>query len=203
MNTRWSDTRLGWRVSVIVLPSVPSCAHLALRLLIVLPALLSLHIPYAAGQSSGASDVQVESAYLYNFGKFVDFPVTRTAKDAFEICILGKDSFGGVLEATVRGETMNGKKVTTRRLSVVEQSQGCSILFVSSSEENDLSSILTAADRLNLLTVSDMQDFAKRGGVIGLIRQQDRRFEVNLRAAKRNHLVLSSELLKVATRVVQ
>jgi len=49
-----------------------------------------------------------------------------------------------------------------------------------------------------------MPHFAERGGIIGMVMQQDRvRFEVNRWAAEQSRLALSSELLKVATRVIE
>jgi hypothetical protein len=77
-------------------------------------------------------------------------------------------------------------------------------LFISSSEEGRLPAILVEAQRMHVLTVSDMPHFAERGGIIGLVNQQGRvRFEVNLKMAEQTPLLLSSELLKVAIRVIQ
>ena len=80
----------------------------------------------------------------------------------------------------------------------------CSVLFVSASEENRLPSILATAQQFSILTVSDIPHFAERGGVIGLMLQQGKiRFEVNRDAAEKSRLSLSSELLKVATKVIE
>ncbi len=160
---------------------------------------------FSPAQESRPTESQVEAAYLYNFGKFVTFPSSRAANsDPFSICILGKDPFGEALDATVRGESINGKKITVQRLVNMQHAETCSILFVSSSEESHLPAIVAPAKTLSLLTVSDMKGFAERGGIIQLVRQQDRiRFEVNLAVAQESHLTLSSELLKVAVRVVQ
>jgi hypothetical protein len=156
-------------------------------------------------QDSRPTESQVEAAYLFNFGKFVTFPSNRGKNtDSLSLCILGKDPFGEALDATVRGESINGKKITVQRLMNMQHAESCSILFVSSSEEGHLPAIVAPAKTLSLLTVSDMKGFAERGGIIQLVRQQDRiRFEVNLAAAQESHLALSSELLKVAVRVIQ
>ncbi len=64
--------------------------------------------------------------------------------------------------------------------------------------------ILADAQRLRMLTVSDIPHFAEQGGVIEFVTQQDKiRFEVNRSAAEQSHLVLSSQLLKVASRVIE
>ncbi len=157
-----------------------------------------------ASAQGPATESQVKAAYLYNFGKFVTWPAVRANSDSFGICVLGKNPFGNVLESTVAGESMGGKKIAVKKISnVQEAAASCSVLFISSSEERRLDAILAAAQHMNLLTVSDIHDFADRGGVIGLVSEGDRiRFEVNLNAAGRCHLTLSSELLKVAVRVI-
>jgi hypothetical protein len=160
---------------------------------------------YSAAQERGPTEYQVESAYLYNFGKFVTFPPDRASTfDLFQICVIGKDPFGATLDATLQGGTIGGKKISAQRISNMQQAQSCSILFISSSEEGHIPAILKDASRLNLLTVSEVRHFAEQGGIIELVKQQDKiRFEVNLTAAQESHLTLSSELLKVAIRVLR
>lgn len=169
-------------------------------LILCLPVFFCL---FAASQNSRPTESQVKSAYLYNFGKFVTFPAER-ASEEFSICVLGKDPFGNTLDATVSGEQINGKKIIVQRISNLQQATPCKILYVSSSEASNLSAILLRSEQLSLLTVSDMEGFAEQGGVIGMVVQENRiRFEVNRLAADRNHLTLSSELLKVAVRVLE
>jgi hypothetical protein len=169
-----------------------------------LAGLLLISTSFSAAQVTRPTESEVKADYLYNFGKFVTWPPDRAvAGDPFEICIVGKDPFGKVLDATVMGERIGGRTIAIKRLSQVQQAGSCSILFVSSSEEARLATILDSAHRFNLLTVSDLKHFAERGGVIGLVVQQDRvRFEVNRAAAERCHIQLSSELLKVAVKVI-
>ncbi|HEY6769095.1 MAG TPA: YfiR family protein [Candidatus Sulfotelmatobacter sp.] len=156
-------------------------------------------------QNARPTESQVKAAYLYNFGKFVRWQVERIAKsDSLELCILGKDPFGPILDSTVEGQSIDGRKITVRRVANVSESMQCSILFISASEEGRLGGILSAAQRFGTLTVSDIPHFADRGGVIGFVLREDRiRFEVNRGAAEQSHLTLSSELLKVASKVME
>lgn len=168
---------------------------------------LCLVIPLCAYDSSAQdahpTESQVEAAYLFNFGKFVTWPSSRPA-ESFGICILGKDPFGEALDSTVAGESIDHKQIKLLRISRMPEADACNILFVSSSEEGRLAGILSDAQKFHWLTVSDMKHFAERGGDIGMLRQENRvRFEVNRSAAEQSSLLLSSELLKVATRVIQ
>ncbi len=62
--------------------------------------------------------------------------------------------------------------------------------------------VLAALDKTSVLTVSDMPQFARRGGMVQFLLDGNRvRFEVNLVATQRAGLNLSSDLLKLATAV--
>jgi hypothetical protein len=176
---------------------------------IVSKLLVALLLPHviapAYAQQTHPAEAQVKAAYLYNFGKFVTWPEGSATKEAqsFGICVLGKDPFGATLDSTVAGETINGKKITVNRLVKMQDASQCSILFISASEEGRLPSILAVVQRFSALTVSDIPHFAERGGTVGFVTSQGRiRFEVNLRAAEQSHLTLGSELLKVASAVI-
>jgi hypothetical protein len=147
-------------------------------------------------------EYQVKAAYLYNFGRFVEWPAKLTTANtgSFTICILGEDPFGPALDTTLAGETIGNQRVAARRISSPQMSTDCRILFISSSEANRLNQIIEALDKSAVLTVSDIPQFLQRRGMIQFVMEENRiRFEVNLAAAQRAGLTLSSELLKVAT----
>jgi len=161
-------------------------------------------VPCPRAQTSRPTDYDVKAVYLYNFGRFVEWPshLTATKTEPFTICVLGQDPFGSALDATLAGETIAGKSVTTKRISIPQKSDDCQILFVSSAEEPRLVKIMETLDKEAILTVSDMPEFSQRGGMIQFEREGKKvRFEVNLVAVQRAGLALSSELLKVATTV--
>jgi hypothetical protein len=156
--------------------------------------------PCLHAQKSGPTENEVKSAYLYNFGKFVEWPATATvAGEFFPICVLGDDSFGTTLEMTIARESINGKKVLVKRVAKPQDAVTCRILFISSSQQSRLKEILAELDNTSVLTVSDMPEFTRRGGMIQFVIEANRvRFEVNLTIAERTGLTLSSQLLKVA-----
>ena len=170
--------------------------------LVVSAALGALLAAPLAAQQPKATEFQVKAAYLYNFGKFVEWPGGADSSRSFEICVLGADPFGPALDATLAMQSIGGKAVAAKRISKPEDIDSCRILFISSSEEGHLKQVLSALDKTSVLTVSDIPRFSERGGMIGFVLQGDRvRFDVNLASAEDAHLVLSSELLKVASNV--
>lgn len=177
----------------------------------LLPRLAALAIVWALfsvsglhAQRSKPAEYEVKAAYLYNFGKFVEWPAKIKAAnaDAFTICVLGQDPFGVTLDATIAGETIDRKSVVAKRISKPQDAVDCRILFISSSEESQLKQILATLDKTSVLTVSDILQFTRRGGMIQFTLEANRvRFEVNLTTAERAGLTLSSQLLKLAISV--
>jgi hypothetical protein len=78
----------------------------------------------------------------------------------------------------------------------------CAIVFISSYEQENIREDLAILAGMDVLTVSDVPDFLKRGGMIQFVMVENHvRFAVNLDALNRAHLVLSSELLRVASSI--
>ncbi len=165
---------------------------------------VAISTPLCAAQIPKATEYEVKAAYLFNFGKFVNWPSNGPAggEDDFVICVLGQDPFGASLRTTVAGEKVGGKPVTAKRIVTRDEGSHCRIIFISASEQPRLKQILTDFTPSNALTVSDMPDFTARGGMIQFVMRDNKvRFQVNLTAAERAGISLSSELLKVAANV--
>ena len=178
----------------------PSLTSVYVRKLLV-PTILSVVFCTVGFRAQQLSEYQVKAAYLYNFGKFVEWP-SGVASSQVSICVLGQDPFGPALDAVLAGERIQGKSVVPRRISKAQEAPGCEILFISSSEERRLSDVLKAVDNVAVLTVSDISTFSRLGGMIQFVLEGKRvRFEVNLAPVQEAGLSLSSQLLKVALTV--
>jgi hypothetical protein len=157
-----------------------------------------------AAQHPAPSVYQVEAAYLYNFGKFVKWPAAHSANQGgdFSICVLGDDRFDVVLQSTLSGTHLAGIPVVVRQIAKPQDAASCRVLFIDSDEEGHLQGILAVLDRESVLTVSDIPDFSRRGGMIEFVMQDGRvRFAINRTTAENAGLVLESNLLEVAAAV--
>ncbi len=147
-----------------------------------------------------ASEEQVKAAYLFNFAKYVRWPEDDSR--SFKICVAGHDPFRGVLSSTVAGETINNKAVQITRVDHAADVASCKILFVSASEQGRMHPLIAAAQQT--LTVSDLPGFLDSGGMIEFVEENNRvRFQIDLEAAREHGLNVSSELLRVASKVRQ
>ena len=155
-------------------------------------------------QAQSVTEYQVKAAYLFNFAKFVEWPVEAFASaDApLQICILGQDPFGRDFEQIVMDKTVNGHRIEVAHPEGVPQARACHIVFVGTGEKQ-VRPILQALKGAGVLTVGDAPGFIKMGGVIGFVMDENRvRFEINQKAAEQARLKLSARLLAVAKAVV-
>jgi hypothetical protein len=149
--------------------------------------------------ATGPAEYEVKAAFLYNFARFVEWPDAPEGDGPFVITVLGRDPFGSVLDDTLRGKTIDDKRIVVRRASRPDEVGQSRIVFICDSEKDRLPAILKSLEGTPVLTVGEMSEFAERGGVIRFKLEQGRiRLEINAAAAERSRLRISSQLLKLA-----
>ncbi|MDM8554465.1 YfiR family protein [Desulfococcaceae bacterium HSG7] len=154
----------------------------------------------AAAESDGPAEYTVKATLLYKLSKFVKWPPEAFDKpDApITLCIIGHDPFEEALNS-IKGKRVQGRPFLIGKPSDILSAGGCHILFVSASEKENLSTVLSKLKNRFTLTVSEIEGFARQGGMINfIIAEKKIRLEVNLAVAKRAGLKISSRLLKLA-----
>ena len=162
-------------------------------------------IPAAAQAPSGSAlEYQIKATFLYTVAKFVEWPAEKLEANApIQVGIYGKDPFGPALDQTMRGKTVNGREMVVHRVTGLEQASQHHILFISSAEKKRLGTVLEAVAGGPVLTVGDVSNFAEQGGMVNLMMKENSvGLEINVNAAERAHLKISSRLLRLA-RVVK
>jgi hypothetical protein len=164
-------------------------------------AVIAVACMLGGAESPSPTASQVKAAFLYNFAKFVEWPADVLPESSTEmgLCILGEDPFGADLDDTIQGKSVNGRGIEIKRFRTLHALKGCHVLFISSSEWHRLPKILEDLKGESLLTVGEMTRFAKLGGIINFAMEENKvRFEINIDAAERARLRISSRLLKLA-----
>ena len=151
-----------------------------------------------------SKEYQIKAVFLFNFAQFVEWPSAAFADATAPISIgvLGDDPFGPVLDQTVQGETINHRKLIIQRSQRVADLKGCHLVFISKSEKARLTDILDNLGSASVVTVSETENFARRGGIINFYIDGNKvRFEINADAAQRKGIKISSQLLKLGKAV--
>ena len=158
------------------------------------------NINEAYAKSPASQEYQVKAGFLFNFAKFIEWPADafKDANNFLIIGIIGRDPFGDALDV-LEQKSIADRKILIRRFASVEDLQRCHILFISNSEKENLPNIFKAIRKWHILTVGEMKGFPQSGGMINFILVDNKiQFEINVDAAQRANLRISSQLLKLA-----
>jgi hypothetical protein len=193
-------------IGKIMRPSIPlevphRARNGAARTLLLRTAVFALLLTTLVFAEPKPSEPEVKAAYLLNFGRFVRLSGASAGMrpPTFNICVLGHDLIGRVLDDVTAHQSVDNRPVRVVRIGDAYAARGCQVLFISPDEGDGIYADVAALANADVLTVSDAPDFLKDGGMIQFVTQQDHvRFAVSLDAVNRTHLVLSSELLRVA-----
>jgi hypothetical protein len=168
-----------------------------LRILLVLAAVAPRE---AQAQPAASKEYQLKAAFLFNFAQFVEWPPSAfpNTDTPISICILGENPFGSALDETVRGAIVHNRRLLIQRAPRVENLKDCHLIFISRSETARIAGVLAELEPRAVLTVSEVEGFAQRGGIINMYLAGNKvRFEINLAVARRKGLKISSELLSL------
>ena len=161
---------------------------------------MALLLPPAV-QREPASAQEGKEQFLYNFLLFVHWPADafRDASEPLRVEIIGRDPFGGSLDRFLADKAVYGRRIVVAHADAPTIAPLPHVLFVSAAEEPRLAKVLAAYCRAPVLTVSDLDRFANRGGVIGLIENDHvLHFSINQTAASEARLEVSSQLFHLA-----
>ena len=161
--------------------------------------MLSLVAASAAGQTAAVS--KVKAAFLYNFAKFAEWPAESLPPgQQLQLCVVGDDAVADALEETIKGRAIEGHELSVRVVDSDALLRSCHLVYVDGRDARRSAQLIDALKGLTVLSVGDGEKFAELGGVAQLVLEQDRmRFAVNVTAAERARLRLSSKLLSLAS----
>jgi hypothetical protein len=151
-----------------------------------------------AAEKPGADlEYKIKAVMLLKLINYVDWP-TNTFENSttpFRIAILGADPFGTVLDEVLKGEHPKGRSIEIVRAKNSADCSNCQMVFIPSTEKDRAREPF----KQGILTVSDIDRFARNGGMIGMVRDDKNvRFEVNIDACARAGLKINSRLSSFA-----
>ncbi|NVO00779.1 MAG: YfiR family protein [Geobacteraceae bacterium] len=175
-------------------------------IIVVASLFLMLQTEMVFAQSARLDENEVKAAYIYNFAKYVEWPVTTSAQETSTLyfCVIGYAPFNASVMAPLTEKQLKNRRVSIRELTFDDDISRCNLLFINPQARNNLTNILKSATENSILTVSDIKGFATAGGIIEFIPMGNKiRFRINNRSARMSNLKISSQLLNLATSVIE
>jgi len=162
---------------------------------VALALLFALMVPgSAAGAPALTKENKLKAAYLLNFTKFIEWPITDSSIESqpLYICLEDLTPFDLFLKQLVSSRsTIPGKR--SIKVVPLDEAESCDLTYLYST-----ASVISPAT-LASVTVADSQEVDHlQTAITFYLDQRKLRFEVNMATLKTLNVNVSSELLKLA-----
>jgi hypothetical protein len=157
-------------------------------------------------------DSQVHVAFIYQFLGYIhtasNAALSVASEKSCSIVVVGNDKVGARLKQIEGRKIPGGQQV----IKILRQAQlpaegppeDCCIVYICNSEQGKVGDILAPCKGHGVLTVSCLQGFIEEGGMLRLLRVENRlRWEINLVALIKEGLQFDSQILRNAVRILR
>jgi len=169
-------------------------AHLWVRVMLV-----AFAWTLGLAQAPALTPYQIKAGFIYNIALSTKWPGVEP-EDASPLIfgILGDDPSEGAF-ASLDGNEVGKRKLSIKKYSSLAEARDCHLLFINSTEKDTLLKASVELKDLPILTITDMALTPALRGMVHFVIEKERvRFEVNVSAAERVKLKISSQVLKIA-----
>jgi hypothetical protein len=158
-----------------------------------------------AAESATQLEYNVKAAFLYSFGRYVEWPENQFKdKEApFVIGICGENPFGKTLDLIAAKRTIQGRRIEIRKVDPAKEFAGCHMIFITSSiDAEEQKKIIEKSKGTPLLTIGEIPRFAEIGGDVNFFLEGDRvRFEINVDTLRGKKLLIDAKLLSLGKKL--
>ncbi len=155
-----------------------------------------------AAVPTGPLEYRVKAGFLFNFARFVEWPAEALPPDRpFHLAIVAPPAVYQTILETLSEKKISGRELAVTLLDPANPGPGLPphVIFVHHSVAVSTARLLALFPDQPVLIVGESPGFAAAGGMIGFVLRGDNlRFQVNLVAARRARLQLSSQLESLA-----
>ncbi|MCK4766868.1 MAG: YfiR family protein, partial [Desulfobacula sp.] len=176
--------------------------------LCLLAAIIFLLMLVSTASADSTLAYKVKAGIVYNFSLFTKWQEDAFAKDPhnFHIGVVGKNPFGNALNQAA-SRPVSGREPMIHYFDSIPspaELQKCQMIFITSSMVDQTDEIFKLISGFPVLTISDMDNFLEKGGMISLVTRRNRiKFEVNRKTARDAGIEFRSQMLKMALRVLE
>jgi hypothetical protein len=142
--------------------------------------------------------------FLFRFARFTEWPAATLPPDGSFVFCTVDPLVAEAFAADPAKQKLGARAVSARLIQPPVVPRECSVVHVGGLDARKTATLIAALPSRNVLTVGDSDTFTRSGGVIRMYVEDGLvKFVVNVSAAERSGLRLSSKMLSFATRVVR
>jgi hypothetical protein len=157
----------------------------------------------AAPAHAQPSEAAVKAAFLPKFAAYAAWPASMRpqAGAPLNLCVVGGDPFGRMIDEAARGQQVDGHPIVVRRMGAADGAGGCHIAFVQGPTPKATAAMLAMLADRPVLTVTDARAGPQRGMIYFVVEGGRVRFHIDQAAAQRAGVALNARLLAIALSV--
>jgi hypothetical protein len=149
-----------------------------------------------ASARAQVSEAAVKAAFIPKIARYVDWPARTVAPGApLQICIVGNDPFGRLIDEAVTGQSQGDHAMLVRRGDSIDR---CQIAFLGGNAAPRAMAILKGRP---VLTVTDSRDGPTRGMIHFALKGGRVSFHIDDAQAAQSGITISARLLAIALSV--
>lgn len=160
----------------------------------------SIAIPQA--QAEVDLESSVETAFIYQFTRYIDWPKPADAGASFRIMVFDRDPLTQNLEEMAKVRTVQGRKIEIVVAALASTADFCGKTEIAVFNHLATDRVLPVLRKLKgcpILTLGNEPGLGQKGVMINFYREGDRlRFEINRGHLEAEGLKASAQLLKLA-----
>jgi hypothetical protein len=153
----------------------------------------------ALAETQAVSANAIKAVLFYKLPQFVYLPDEDKSR-ALVICALGNHPIDSLLEKLAR-TPVNGRTAEFQRIDSAAEAKECDFVFITRDAAADIDIILRRLNARGVVTVSDIPDFARSGGMVELSENQAKagiQIVINRKAAQSKGIDFNAQLLRLA-----
>ncbi|MEO7190236.1 MAG: YfiR family protein [Vicinamibacterales bacterium] len=168
-------------------------------------AIAGLLLSATGARAQEVTEPSLKAAVLFNVARFAEWrPEALPAGMPLTACVLNDAPVTDALERYVKGRQVSGRGVNVIRVTADGPLRSCHVLYISGITAAQLAVVVKAVAGAPVLTISDFDAFARKGGVVHMYVENGKiNFNVDLGLARRSGLQLSSRMLTLAAHVYE
>ena len=175
----------------------PLATHKLAHAITAVAIVVSPLIPTAGAESEAA----LKAEFLLKFARFTDWPSSALSRGTpLAICVAGDPEVAEALGVLGGEKIVAGRPLAVRVVLSGASMPRCHILYVAAHGHIEDGARRVVIAQPAVLSISDEKYFTRTGGIVELTLDNERmHFAVNVDAARRAGLQISSRLLNLAT----
>ncbi len=173
-----------------------------------IPILIFLLLPATTWSQGGGRMLQIKAAFTYRFLLFTRWPeqASKKRRNTIRIGVIDNEAL------VLLFKDLSQKHISKKTIEVLplgtdaspELLRSCQLLYISTTSSSKRKHFLKQVAGYPVLTISDTDSFLEQGGMIALFRQHNKvHFSVNRKNANDAGISFSSQMLKMATQIVE